>query len=194
MYQVSNLGRVKSLPKLKRVTVFNKAHIKIMTKERIIGGSLDKSGYIQINLRKNRKIKKYRIHRLVAEAFLPPIAGCNIVNHKNGIKNDNRLSNLEWCTEKDNTHHCIYALKNKWWLCHEKAVEQYSLEGILIERYSSITGSCQIGRHSSILQLVVAVMAKQKRVVDMFGVLQHNEYQNRISRAMGYGCGSYCGD
>ena len=56
MYQVSNLGRVKSLPKLKRVTVFNKAHIKIMTKERIIGGSLDKSGYIQI--------KKYRIHRL----------------------------------------------------------------------------------------------------------------------------------
>ena len=43
MYQVSNLGRVKSLPKLKRVTVFNKAHIKIMTKERIIGGSLDKS-------------------------------------------------------------------------------------------------------------------------------------------------------
>ena len=152
MYQVSNLGRVKSLPKLKRVTVFNKAHIKIMTKERIIGGSLDKSGYIQINLRKNRKIKKYRIHRLVAEAFLPPIAGCNIVNHKNGIKNDNRLSNLEWCTEKDNTHHCIYALKNKWWLCHEKAVEQYSLEGILIERYSSITEAAKsVGiLHSSI--------------------------------------------
>lgn len=148
MYQVSNLGRVKSLPRPKPVTVFNKARIKIMTKERIIGGSSEKDGYIQINLRKNGKIKKCRIHRLVAEAFLPHIEGCDVVNHKNGIKNDNRLSNLEWCTGKQNVHHAMYVLKKNWWKCHEKTVEQYSLEGVFIKRYPSLTKAAKsVGIH-----------------------------------------------
>lgn len=61
-------------------------------------------GYNHINL--GNKIRS-SVHRLVALAFLPEIEGKDIVNHKNGIRDDNRVENLEWCDKSYNFYHAV---------------------------------------------------------------------------------------
>lgn len=68
------------------------------------------SGYVQANLWKNGVRKRTTMHRVVAEAFFGPATGGMEVNHKNGIKTDNRVSNLEWCSRSHNVNHCCYEL------------------------------------------------------------------------------------
>lgn len=68
-------------------------------------------GYMQHSYKvKGEKNKKLYIHRMVAECFVPNINGLKDVNHKNGIKSDNRAENLEWVTKRDN---CVHAVENK---------------------------------------------------------------------------------
>jgi len=67
-----------------------------------------KDGYLSITLKDSSKPeKKYLIHRLVAEAFIENKHNKPCVNHINGIKNDNRVENLEWCTYSENTRHSL---------------------------------------------------------------------------------------
>lgn len=75
------------------------------------------SGYLQVHLFKDEKRHKKYVHRLVPEAFLLDKAG-NEVNHIDGDKHNNSVSNLEWCSRKHNLIHSYYVLKN-----HVKAVK-----------------------------------------------------------------------
>lgn len=100
-YQISNLGRVKSL---KRTVVFKKK-FKKRIKERIMKPQIMAHGYLFFALSKNGKLKSKILHRLLAIAFIPNPKNKQTINHKNGIKNDNRLINLEWCTHLENTAH-----------------------------------------------------------------------------------------
>ena len=63
------------------------------------------SGYFRVALNIDGKSRRYFVHRLVAETFLPRIEGKKYVNHKNGNKHDNNVSNLEWCTFQENIQH-----------------------------------------------------------------------------------------
>jgi hypothetical protein len=65
----------------------------------------DNKGYKRIILRIDGHKKNHFVHRLVAMTFLEKVEGKNFVNHINGIKTDNRLENLEWCTISENTKH-----------------------------------------------------------------------------------------
>lgn len=92
LYQISNLGRVKSLPKFYQG-------------EKILKSRKDRYGYLYVGVIKN-KIKKYlKIHRLVAEAFILNPNNYPAVNHKDENKLNNKIKNLEWCTaEYNNTY------------------------------------------------------------------------------------------
>lgn len=98
-YEVSTLGRVKSL---KRISDQNH-----LLPERILKACNGKSDYLITGLRKDRKKKSYPVHRLVALTFLPNPENKQQVNHKNGVKHDNRLCNLEWVTPYENTKHAL---------------------------------------------------------------------------------------
>lgn len=86
LYQVSNLGRVKSFK---------------LNREKILKLIITHYGYYQVGLNKNA----FYVHRLVAIAFIDNKENKPQVNHINGVKTDNRVENLEWCTAKFNCQH-----------------------------------------------------------------------------------------
>lgn len=94
-YQVSNLGRIKSLPKNGR------------KEELILKPQPLKTGYLSIDLCKDSKTKKLSIHRIVAKTFIENTFNKEEVNHINGLKTDNRVENLEWNTKSENQKHSI---------------------------------------------------------------------------------------
>ena len=96
LYQVSNLGRVKSLPR------------KNVTKEKILIGGNNGDGYIKVSLSN----KLHYVHRLVAEAFIPKIEGKNFVNHKDEVRSNNNVDNLEWCTNQENINFSVANLRH----------------------------------------------------------------------------------
>lgn len=93
LYQVSNLGRVKRLKS------------KYMKSERILKEGITTGGYRLVVLCKNNKSKTFRLHRLVAEAFIPNPENKPQVNHIDENKANNNVNNLEWMTAKENINH-----------------------------------------------------------------------------------------
>ena len=69
------------------------------------------SGYFIVRFYKNSKTTRFLVHRLVAQAFIPNPKNKPVVNHKNGIKTDNRVENLEWSTHSENQQHKYLVLK-----------------------------------------------------------------------------------
>lgn len=102
LYQVSNLGRVKSLPREKwngKAIVYKK---EIIRKQRVRA-----DGYVSINLDKDGQQKWFKVHRLVAEAFISNPNNKPCVDHINTIRNDNRVENLRWVTRKENMNNSL---------------------------------------------------------------------------------------
>lgn len=143
LYQVSNLGRVKSLQRY--CYCGNKYRLK---KEKILNGSTDKDGYIRVGLYNNGQCVLKKIHRLVATAFIPNSDNFPQVNHKDENKTNNFVyinedglvnlekSNLEWCSPIYNTNYgtAIERRSSK----KRKSVKQFSLDGVLIKIWESV--------------------------------------------------------
>ncbi len=128
-YLISNLGRLKSKSRIVK-------HPKgtCILKEKILSQVKTKKGYIEFQITYNGKHYSRKAHRLVANAFIDNPDNKPQINHINGNKTDNRVENLEWCTNSENQ---IHAVKND--LKPTRRVLQYDLDGKFIREWKSAT-------------------------------------------------------
>lgn len=124
---MSNLGNVRVLDR----KVWN-AKVECTRKGRVFKTIKGSRGYIQVALTKNGKGKTFNVHRLVAETFLPNPLKLTQVNHIDGDKTNNNISNLEWCTQKENINHAYGT-----GLIKVKKVIQYDKNLKVVSRYNS---------------------------------------------------------
>lgn len=100
-YQVSSLGRIRSLDRV----ITRKNKVAQTLKGQIKSNVINDNGYLTINLYKEGFAKCFKIHRLIALAFIKNPSGYSCVNHVDGIKTNNSISNLEWCSHAQNNKH-----------------------------------------------------------------------------------------
>ena len=159
LYQVSNLGNVKSLD---RYIPYSNGKL-VFYKGKILKPILDKYGYNTVNLHKfiNREQKK--VHRLVAEAFISNPDNLPLINHKDENKENNCVDNLEWCDTNYNNNYGSrnekISVSNTNHHLRSKQVAQYTLDGELVKIWPS-TNEC--GRNG-FCQNVVSVCCRGER-------------------------------
>ena len=79
---------------------------------------VNSSGYRTICLRNDNKTRTFQLHRVYAQAFIPNPEKKPYINHKNGVRTDNRLENLEWCTPRENSIHSFHTIKTNRYVCY----------------------------------------------------------------------------
>lgn len=100
-YKVSNEGEVRSVDRY----VNTRWDIKTLQKGSLMNLRRDKDGYLIVTLRREGKAKTFRVSRLVASAFIPNPSNLQYVNHLDGVRDNNHVDNLEWCTQSHNIKH-----------------------------------------------------------------------------------------
>ena len=147
-YVVSNRGRVYSLSRLR----YDKPNY---DKKGKFIPRLGKQGYLYVGLCKNGKVTTKKVHRLVAEAFLPNEKSYECVNHRDECRTNNNVENLEWCTTQQNVTYGGAIQKRQHRLIESgwsKCVEQYDKSGNFITRFSSISEAARTIMGSATLE------------------------------------------
>jgi hypothetical protein len=159
-YQISSLGRVRSLDRIIERSDGTIANLK----ERILKTFPLPAGYIYVDLKKNKKNIKQYIHRLVCEAFYPEYKGCGLeINHINGIRNDNRLENLEWINHTDNVRHSIYVL-NTMQYGEKSANSKLTLEQVIqIRQNPDRLTQKELSKRFKVVQSIISRIVTGKR-------------------------------
>lgn len=161
-YKAGSLGNIMSLER----QITNSRYGKGKIKQRLLKGQLKKSGYIEVQLRLDAVMEKFKAHRLIANAFISNPLNKPVVNHKNGIKSDNRVENLEWCTHSENGKHAFkiglkkspYGKVNK----RSNKVVQMDLGGNFINIFDSYAiASQKTGVH--VTNIYACVIGKYKK-------------------------------
>jgi hypothetical protein len=144
LYQVSNLGNVKSCSRIRKGGRYNCVRT---YKEKQLKNIKNPYGYIYVQLYGENHTKKYFTHRLVALAFVLNPEKKPSVNHINGIKHDNRVENLEWVTHSENTIHAfktnLIKIKHGEDSNNSKLTEKQVLE---IREYKGIISQSKLGK------------------------------------------------
>lgn len=152
LYQVSNLGRVKSLGRFRK----GSGGQMVLVKEKFKIHHDNGHGYKVVSLYKNNRVQTVYVHRLVAAAFIPNFANYEQVNHKDENKSNNRVGNLEWCTPKYNSNYGTARIRNSALTRNHpntsRPVLQFDMNGKFIKEWPSLREPqrCKIASSSSI--------------------------------------------
>ena len=148
LYEISNLGRILSCARV--VTRMHRGrdlHYEIKAKKLKLNRKPDKSGYIKVSLSKNNNVKMHYIHRLMALAFIQNTENKPEVNHKDGNKHNNILSNLEWSTHPENVKHAYDLGLKKTKGLRGEANSRAKLTTSQVLEIRSLSGERQYSRH-----------------------------------------------
>ena len=148
-YQVSSMGRVKSLER--------KDCLGRTVKERILKPNVVGRGYLRVILYAGGKTRTFFVHRLVCEAFHENPDNKPQVNHINEIKTDNRASNLEWATARENSN--FGSRNERLGKAQSKPVGQYTLDGDLVKAWQSVN---EVQRQTGFSQGNISLAANGK--------------------------------
>ena len=155
LYQVSNMGRVKSLER----TATGKNGSKRPIRERILKTSPNNRDYLLVNLcNGSGKVKSFKVHRLVCEAFHENTENKPCVNHIDEDKTNNTASNLEWCTYEENNNHGSRNARMAKAL--SIPVGQYTTEGVLVKVWQS---THEVERQLGFGSSYISAVARGKR-------------------------------
>ena len=137
-YKVSSLGRVKRVPH-ERVGRYGKRYKLIG--EKLLTPQVIRKGYLRVHIGFKWEHTAFLVHRLVAEAFIPNPNNYPQVNHKNSNKQDNRVENLEWCTNEYNYH---YGDRIKSFTkSYGVPIAQYTKDGVFVKSFEYATLAAQ---------------------------------------------------
>lgn len=170
IYQVSDSGDVRSVDRV----ILSSNGRRLRYKGRTMAQSRCRKGYLQVQLNSHGKFYSRRVHRLVAEAFIPNPDMLPQVNHKNENKEDNRADNLEWC---DNLYNCRYGTKSQRQAEKMKG-KIMPFRGVPREdRWRSVTSINEKGVHKTYRSLDIASRetgAKKSNIVKVCrGIRKH---------------------
>lgn len=112
LYQASNYGQIRSLDNIQHVMFRGKSVIKLKH-GKIIKQGKHRGGYVLVWLSKNGSVRAHTVHRLVAETFLPNPDELPEINHIDGNKKNNAITNLEWVSRSENLNHAYKCLGRK---------------------------------------------------------------------------------
>lgn len=162
-YQISNLGRIKSLSRV--IKLFNRGEF--LSKEIILIPYKTKKGYLRVPLLKNKERKGYLVHRLVAKEFIKNPLNYDQVNHLDGNKANNNIYNLEWCNNSQNSLHSFRLGLQKPKIGanngYAKKVGKYDMQGNLIEIYDYMSLAAK-ENNSCIANISSCCHGKRKKV------------------------------
>ena len=139
IYEVSNLGRVRSVDHLARHVSRTGTEFTVTYKGRIRKPYTDKDGRQRVMFKKDGKHVAMKVHRLVAEAFIPNPDNLPYINHKDENPSNNRADNLEWCTHEYNVRYGTAIMRiRETQLKRAHAVYQMDLEGNVLGKFLSL--------------------------------------------------------
>lgn len=155
LYEVSDTGLIKSVERI----VLGQDGKEYPFREKLKVFDLNKNGYFYVSLHKEGKKKSLLVHRLVASAFLANPLNLEQVNHKNGNKQNNNVSNLEWVTAQEN---CIHAVKTKLHTYSHRIAEEEFIT--LLHRVINGETYCELAQDPTIPYQVPFLSVKLRKV------------------------------
>jgi hypothetical protein len=170
LYQISNLGNVKS------------QHFNRMSGQKpgqLLKIRLTYNGYLYIQLRMGDTSKTHFVHRLIAESFISNPDNKPVINHINGIKNDNRIENLEWCTQSENVRHAIDTGLRTSAFGPAKGTKPWNTGKLLSEEHKVKLSKAKLGKPSLKKRKVIdtstgIIYGSIQEAADAFGVKYSN--------------------